>query len=88
MLECAVFHKNNLGWQRNELYSGQTFPFHRIFTSNLEVFLQIILLSKRFELQMPDWTQMKDILIFFHLRLITGFCAFMFLPNFLHTLLQ
>ena len=26
----------------------------------LGVFLQIILLSKRFELQMPDWTQMKE----------------------------
>ena len=51
---------------------SQASPQHWVITpltklGELGVFLQIILLSKRFELQMPDWTQMKDILIFFHL---------------------
>ena len=45
MLECAVFHKNNLGWQRNELCSGQTFPFHRIFTSKTKLRISITKLN-------------------------------------------
>ena len=45
MLECAVFHKNNLGWQRNEFCSGQIFPFHRIFTSKTKLRISITKLN-------------------------------------------